>query len=598
MQLLQLAAGVVALGVALAVLVQIVRGAKSGVVTAKELGVAAFAALVVAGYAGHYISASADLMFADFMYFRLVSVLTAKLLGAGQVAGVIQGFITSMKDDYSLLPTLLTGATMAATAPLARWPYELAILAFYALPALFALAWLAREIARRAGVQFPRSSAAALALSVFAVLAAYPNGLTVAVRGMPDVGGLLLFVLALRQGEGLVRALTARPGHDASLAPTIDRLAMALPTTLFALFLFRRWYLFAAVGLAAGMALEIAVAVARGGFARLRLKETLHVAGRVVLLGLVYAAPVLVDWLQNPAAHDYVQIYAAYRKSTPELIALVGQWYGYAVLGGAVLGAFVLAGLSPNARLLRMTWMAAIVAAALFLRVQTPYVHHVYLIAPAITVTIAALLLVALKRFGTPAWAGLGALAVATMTPAISGTTPAGLFPTAALPHAPRADLAELARLRDWFDANARPDHRVCALGSSYTFSDQLIHELWQLDPVRSPLYAHAADRPDVVMAHVDDVQGPPVADIKDCAMMIVGDPVQTHLVPSHQQTVIVPATEMLAGTGLGEKFRRTGEVFKLENAMTAVVFERVAPIEASDVAALQERWRRARVEK
>jgi hypothetical protein len=51
----------------------------------------------------------------------------------------------------------------------------------------------------------------------------------------------------------------------------------------------------------------------------------------------------------------------------------------------------------------------------------------------------------------------------------------------------------------------------------------------------------------------------------------------------------------MLMGQGIGAKFRRTGEVFHLENGVSAVVFERLAPLDDADIAALQTRWRAAR---
>jgi len=96
-------------------------------------------------------------------------------------------------------------------------------------------------------------------------------------------------------------------------------------------------------------------------------------------------------------------------------------------------------------------------------------------------------------------------------------------------------------------------------------------------------------------MPDVDAVDGPPSADLKDCTIMIVGDPVQTHLNSDDQQTVVVPSREMLMGQGIGAKFRRTGEVFHLEKGVSAVVFERLAPLDDADIAALQERWRAAR---
>jgi hypothetical protein len=93
----------------------------------------------------------------------------------------------------------------------------------------------------------------------------------------------------------------------------------------------------------------------------------------------------------------------------------------------------------------------------------------------------------------------------------------------------------------------------------------------------------------------VDTVEGAPGAALKDCAIIIVGDPVQTHLDPDYQQPVIVPSPEMLTGQGVGAKFHRTGEVFHLEKGVSAIVFERVAPLDDADIAALQARWRAAR---
>ena len=51
----------------------------------------------------------------------------------------------------------------------------------------------------------------------------------------------------------------------------------------------------------------------------------------------------------------------------------------------------------------------------------------------------------------------------------------------------------------------------------------------------------------------------------------------------------------MLTGQGIGVKFHRTGEVFHLERGVSAVVFERLAPLDDADTAALQARWRAAR---
>jgi hypothetical protein len=91
------------------------------------------------------------------------------------------------------------------------------------------------------------------------------------------------------------------------------------------MFLFRRWYAFAAVGIAATLALEIA-AIAPWGGQKFRWREAILAAsiGALMLLGLT--SPVLVDWLPHPAAHDYATIYAAYRKPTDIFLGLIGDW--------------------------------------------------------------------------------------------------------------------------------------------------------------------------------------------------------------------------------------------------------------------------------
>jgi hypothetical protein len=217
------------------------------------------------------------------------------------------------------------------------------------------------------------------------------------------------------------------------------------------------------------------------------------------------------------------------------------------------------------------------------------------LLTPAFAATIAAAIVVLFQRSRSAALLVLGALAIVTLTPAVSSWAPPGLAPIAGQPHAPRTDLAELVRLKAWVDANGAPTHRYCVVASSYTVNDELVGELWQLDAHGTPNFAGDASRNYVGMAHVDTRDGPPVADLKECALMLVGDPVQTHLVRAYQQNIIVPASEMLAGVGIGANYRRSGEVFNLENGVKLVVFERIRPLTDADIAALQARWRETR---
>jgi hypothetical protein len=613
----------VALGVGLAVWLARTAGARPKVSWPLAALFAVTLALLSA-YAVYLVLASRDLMIADFMTYRGIAMVVARLADAGNWPGLLSATVQSVTQDYSWAPAFVPGVLLALTEPTSRAIYTFAILALYAAPAALALAILARDCARRAerpsaipaphpgaprsGLegrvnsrerqrqpwsqmsQTPRDETAKLAFGVAAVFVAYPAAMAVAARGMPDVGGLVLVVCALKLAERLARLLALRQGLGARVEPMTRRVAIALALTLYAMFAFRRWYAFTAAGIVVMLALEVASIALKKG-ARFRRKDAVMAAAIGALTLLALLSPVLIDWAPNLGAHDYAQTYAGYRKPPDAFLRELGDWVGLIPALVALAGAAFLWARSRDKRLLRLTLGAAAVAGVLFLRIQTPYIHHLDLIAPAIVVPIAASLMLLFVRAPRLALLGVGALGAITLSPLAAGLDFSGLAPIAGLPRAPRADLDELERLKDWVDERAQPDAKVCGLGSSYTFSGQLISELWQLRPKRSP----TGNKLNVTMSDVDTVEGPPGASLKDCAVIIVGDPVQTHLDPNYQQTVVVPSREMLTGQGIGVKFHRTGEVFHLEKGVSAIVFERLAPLDDSDIAALQARWRAAR---
>ena len=299
---------------------------------------------------------------------------------------------------------------------------------------------------------------------------------------MPDIGGLVLVVAALRLADRMTRLLALPAGHDARVGRLVRRVTLALALCLFGMFLFRRWYAFAAVGVLAMLALETALLAAQRR-ADFRWREAISAVALGVLVLLALGAPILIDWLPNPGVHDYVTIYAAYRKEPSVVVGELFDWYGAALLGVAVCCAIFLGFRSTDRRLLRLTCGSILIAASLFLRVQSPAIHHAYLLTPAFTASIGAGDAFAVRALeGRRPDCRQRALAAFTLTPFVSSWAPPGLAPTAGQPPAPRADLAELARLKAWIDANARPDHRYCVLASSYTINDAIVDELWQLD--------------------------------------------------------------------------------------------------------------------
>ena len=387
--------------------------------------------------------ASHDLMIADFMTYRGIAMMVARLADAGNWPLLLGAAVQSITQDYSWAPALVPGLLMAVTEPTSRAIYTFAILALYAAPAAFALAVLARDCARGAGLARDAQPAVVFGLGVAAVFVAFPAAFVVAARGMPDVGGLVLVVCALRLAERLARLIALPPGHDARVQPMTRRVALALALTLYAMFAFRRWYAFAGVGIVVMLALEVfAIALRRG--ARFRSSDAVAAVALGVLALLALLSPVLVDWAPNLGAHDYARTYAGYRKPPDVFLRELGDWVGLIPALAALAGAAFLWAHSRDRRLVRLLLGSAAIAAALLLRVQTPYIHHLDLIAPAIVVAIAASLMLLFGRAPRAALLGLGALGLVTLSPLAAALNPLGLAPIAGLPRAPRADLDEL----------------------------------------------------------------------------------------------------------------------------------------------------------
>ena len=167
---------------------------------------------------------------------------------------------------------------------------------------------------------------------------------------------------------------------------------------------------------------------------------------------------------RNFGAHDYARTYAGYRKPPDVFLHEIGDWVGIIPAFAGLAAAAWLCRRSQDGRLLRLTLGAAAIAAALFLRVQTPYIHHLDLVAQAIVIPIAASLMLLFVRAPRAALLGVAGLGAITLSPLAAALNPLGLAPIAGLPRAPRADLDELGRLKDWVDQRRGPTPRSAGL--------------------------------------------------------------------------------------------------------------------------------------
>ena len=106
--------------------------------------------VVLSACAAYLVLVSRDLMIADFMTYRGVAMMIARLADSGNWPLLFSAAVQSITQDYSWAPGLVPGLLLAATEPTSRAVYTFSLLAFYAAPAASALAILAHDCARRA----------------------------------------------------------------------------------------------------------------------------------------------------------------------------------------------------------------------------------------------------------------------------------------------------------------------------------------------------------------------------------------------------------------------------------------------------------------
>ncbi|MGA8448330.1 MAG: hypothetical protein WB766_24560, partial [Roseiarcus sp.] len=90
-------------------------------------------------YAATLVLVSRDLMIADFMTYRGISMMIARLADAGEWPLLASAATQSITQDYAWGPALVPGLALALTQPTSRAVYTFALLALYAAPALLAL---------------------------------------------------------------------------------------------------------------------------------------------------------------------------------------------------------------------------------------------------------------------------------------------------------------------------------------------------------------------------------------------------------------------------------------------------------------------------
>ena len=157
-------------------------------------------------------------------------------------------------------PRWSRASLLAATEPASRAIYSFALLALYAAPSLSRWrSWRAASpAARRLPRPNPRGRGRPLRSASPPCSSPFRPRSRSRRMGCRISAGWRSLSAPFDLADRLARLLALRQGHDARVAPMTRRAALALALSLFAMFAFRRWYAFAAAGIALMLAVEVA----------------------------------------------------------------------------------------------------------------------------------------------------------------------------------------------------------------------------------------------------------------------------------------------------------------------------------------------------
>ncbi|HEX4854992.1 hypothetical protein [Arenimonas sp.] len=525
-------------------------------------------ALVVAGLvllAGWSQANTSYIYFWDYRNYWDSTERLHALLAAGDWRAALGLFGDRYTGNYSLLPAVLPALLGLVAGGPTRVGFAVGIVALYAVPAYLLVAWLGRRLLDGRG---DTGGARPWALAAFPVLVGLPAFLGTTLYLMPDIGGVVLVVAALLSASRLVEAIEGRgggaSGEDAARA--LFKASVSLGVLLGLMFVFRRWYLFSAAGIACGVACLVLAQVWRSPASRRAMLARTFSA--VVLVG-ASALPLLCwflfAWSRDLAQYDYANLYASYRVPPLQDVETFARLFGIVVPLLCAVGGLIAWRGGQDRRLLFLLAFSTLVAVALFLGVQSPGRHHYFLLMPLMGATLAVVALALARRFGVAGMAGftlLLAVGGLLSTPSAPGRT--GISPFAGfedLRPRQQANAEGLRQVSRWLARPENRDRKFCLVASSVAINQGNFRELWQLFP---DVGRNAYDARMVRLGQVDSLDGPPVPGLMACELFLVGVPFQYHLQRDQQYSLEIIQSDIVDGTGIGAAMAPDPEVFAM----------------------------------
>jgi len=469
-------------------------------------------------------------------YWSTARALASEPFGYAHLRGVLETTITLEYNHLLAFPISLVMRLFGGS----RAVYAFCISNFYTLPALWALAVMAKEN-KWGGLIM----AGLFPMLIYAGLDGYVDPACAAL-------GLWAYIV---YGSG-------RPSESRGI------FAGALLVFTFVL---RRYFFFFALSFGAAELVRKLI------FDRKKWTDFISLFLSCAFFSISFA---YVFILNQVIGSNYSDIYSAYHKGFYMDFSYAFRAFGIILLIAFLAFAFIC--LCRKEERPRMVFCLThiLVCFAAFTFIQSHDFQHLLMYVPALAVMASAMVTSASVLASVLS----GAALVFCVIPSILPVFHVGKVDIAPLPDTfyygeQRGDIDELLALADFVDSlSAEEQHSAVVMASSFVFNSETLTNL------RPSLGLPEPEHKTVIQYHgtVDKRDGFNWNSLS-ADYVIVADPIQTHLGEENQQTVVKFARDVLDGTGAGSAYRVLPETFTLENGATVYIYERTRDLTADE---------------
>lgn len=150
-----------------------------------------------------------------------------------------------------------------------------------------------------------------------------------------------------------------------------------------------------------------------------------------------------------------------------------------------------------------------------------------------------------------------------------------------------RHDLDEFVRMARYIDAVSEKGEGLYVVAGSQTLNAAHFKNVG----ISTGIDFEAAER--VMPSSVVDKRDGFPRDLLRAEIVVTSDPIQLSRRPSDHQVIRIPAESLMSGEGIGKAFERLPETFRLDGGVDVLIFRRIRPHTASEVADLSSKLRK-----